>query len=136
MAKIRQEAVSLALADQDDARAAFVKHCARLDVAGEGAHLDAAKRGKCFKLTGPTGTLFYSVFRNAKNQLWIYAAAGTGRGLTEAGLYVIELQAKAAGCVAVAFQTLRKGLVLRAQRLGYLVTAQVGNLFVMCKAVA
>lgn len=126
------QAVTLEKADPAEAHAAFLK-CAGLDALGEPSHLDAADRGQCFKLTGPTGTVFYSCFKTEQNTLWIYAAHGKGRGLTRAGLYVAELQAKAAGCVAVGFQTIRRGLVAKAQALGYTVAGAVGRGFILTK---
>lgn len=135
MAAIQKTTVSLEHADPKEASLAFL-HCKGLDCEGKVCHLDAAQRGQCFKLTGPTGCLFYSVFKTEANALWIYAASGKGKGLTQAGLYVIELQAKAAGCVAVAFQTVRRGLIAKARAMGYQVTEPVGRGFILSKAIA
>lgn len=52
--------------------------------------------------------------------LWIGGAVGKGSGdLTAAGLAFAEATARQAGCMAVGFQTARRGLVRKALRLGY-----------------
>ena len=134
MAHIQSQALKVESADPEQARCAF-KKCAGRDVYGLPSHLDATERGQCFKISGHCGQLFYSVFKNEANQLWIYAASGAGKGLTEAGFSVMEMQAKAAGCVAVAFQTVRRGLIAKAKKLGYQITAPVGSGFILTKAV-
>lgn len=136
METIQKARVALEHADAVEARIAFLK-CEGLDADGNTTPLDAVQRGQCFKLTGPTGSLFYSVFKNEANALWVYAASGKGRGLTQAGLYVIEQQAKAAGCTAVGFQTMRRGLIAKAKALGYQITGAVGTRgYILNKAVA
>jgi hypothetical protein len=136
METVQKARVTLEHAEAVHARLAFLK-CEGLDAEGKTSHLDAVERGQCFKLTGPTGSVFYSVFKTEANQLWIYAASGKGRGLTQAGLYVVEQQAKAAGCTSVGFQTVRRGLIAKARALGYQITGAVGTRgHILNKAVA
>jgi hypothetical protein len=53
-------------------------------------------------------------------QLWVEGAVGGGDvNMTAIGLRFIEDTARYAGCSEVAFQTSRRGLVRKTQRLGY-----------------
>lgn len=78
-----------------------------------------AEGGECFRLTTASGEGVF-VLSRAGDVLWI-AGAGScgGEGLTEAGLAAIERAARGQGCSAVGFQTVRRGLVRRAERAGY-----------------
>jgi hypothetical protein len=93
----------------------------------------AAASGECFRLDTDTGSLMFALsFEDRVG--WIHAAAGTGCGMTAAGLEAIERKARAEGCRLVGFQTLRRGLVRRARKHGYRITRQVGAGFILEKA--
>lgn len=64
---------------------------------------------------------------------WIHAAAGSGYGMTAPTFAVIEQIAARAGCVSVSFQTMRRGLVRRARRLGYQIAGQIGSGHILSK---
>lgn len=134
MAHLQNQALKVERADPEQARCAFLK-CAGADAQGLPSHLDATERGDCFKISGQCGEVFYSLMRIWGNVMWVYQASGQGRGLTEAMLSVIEMQAKGAGCAMVAFQTVRRGLVHKARALGYEVQGAVGRGLVLSKAV-
>lgn len=119
---------------KSEARQAFAR-LAGLDPEGLDAHLTAADIGQCFQLTNPRGSVVYSV-GPANKSFWIHAAAGMGQGMTEAGLAAIECQARRSGCRVVGFQTLRRGLIRRAQRLGYAICGAVGTGFILRKNIA
>lgn len=89
-----------------------------------------AEGGECFRLTTADGSGVF-VLSRAGDVLWIDGAGSCGgQGLTEAGLEVIERAARGQGCSAVGFQTMRRGLVRRAERAGFEVVG-----FLMKKAV-
>lgn len=59
-------------------------------------------------------------------QLWVEGAVGGGEAdMTAIGLRFIEDTAHQAGCTEVAFQTSRRGLVRKAERLGYQVRGYI-----------
>ncbi len=117
---------------REHAARAFVA-CAGLDAAGIATPESAAAAGECFELQTDTGRLVVSVsFTNGVG--WVNGAAGTGDGMTAAGLQAIERQAISRGCSQVGFQTVRRGLVRRAKKHGYRITSQVGAGFVLLKA--
>ncbi len=107
--------------------------CAGLDPERIATPESAAASGECFKLDTDTGGLFVAL-SFADRIGWIHAAAGTGCGMTAAGLAAIERKALAEGCQVVGFQTVRRGLVRRAKKHGYRITRQVGAGFVLEKA--
>lgn len=80
--------------------------------------------GPSFRIESAAGQLVFTVSAKA-GRCWIHAARGSGRGMTEVGLNVIEQLAKEAGCSAVGFQTVRRGLLKKAQRLGYRIAGQI-----------
>lgn len=107
--------------------------CAGLDPERTATPESAAASGECFRLDTETGQLFFALeFGGGVG--WIHAAAGTGCGMTAAGLAAIERKAAAEGCRVVGFQTVRRGLVRRAKKHGYRITRQVGAGFVLEKA--
>lgn len=94
----------------------LIKLAAGDDVQGLG--LDSILHGcQFFVLSG--GTFAYALLP-AGRELWIQAAGGKdAQDLTRLGLAAIEAQGKAARFESVGFQTRRKGLVKKAQALGY-----------------
>lgn len=89
------------------------------------------RSGQCFALDLSTGRLVY-VVELIGSALWITAAAGRTCAPSLASLLNhIEDQARRIGAHLVKFQTVRRGLVRLAQRLGY---TQHG--FVLSKAIA
>lgn len=77
-----------------------------------------AGAGQSFRLTGPRGQVAYTV-GIVQRELWVYAAAGTGQGMTLATLRTLEAQAARNGCDSVGFQTVRRGLIRYAKRAGF-----------------
>lgn len=129
---------SLTSASQSEAARAYAPYAAKLDPTGEGSPESWAAFGRSFELRTPTGRAIFSIDTSCEGGAlcWIDAAAGTGEGMTERGLPIIEQQARVAGCSAVAFQTLRRGLVRRVQRLGYRIAGTVGRGFILRKTIA
>uniref|UniRef100_UPI0035AE9A21 hypothetical protein n=1 Tax=Hylemonella sp. TaxID=2066020 RepID=UPI0035AE9A21 len=95
----------------------------------------AAQRGDCYQLTTPGGQLVYSAAPMG-DVYWVHAAAGTGQGMTARGLAAIEYQARQFGCRTVAFLTIRKGLIRKALRLGYVFGVPVPDGYTMKKDLA
>lgn len=126
--------MSLETIDRASAARAFTA-CAGMDPEGKATPESAAAAGHCFLIATNTGEAVYSVAVRG-NVLWCFAAAGTGQGMTAPGLAAMEAQAKASDCRAVAFQTIRRGLVRRAQGLGYKVEQKIGRGFVLKKEIA
>lgn len=85
--------------------------------------LAECEQSLCVGVTSGGGQGVYAV--QAQNGVaWVAAAAGEGADWTRLGLGAIEAHA-AGDCEAVAFMTARRGLVLKASRLGYRVTGYV-----------
>jgi hypothetical protein len=118
----------------DQAAQAFAA-CIGLDPEGIATPHSVAGAGQSFTLTTPTGKVTYTLSIKAGGCCWIHGAAGTGQGMTESGLDVVEAQAAAAGCVRVGFQTMRRGLIQRASRKGYRITGQVGRGYIIEKSI-
>lgn len=76
---------------------------------------------RCAESIGPDGaaTVAYAVINGV---VWVIAAAGDGAGMTEQ--LTRDLSA-VPGARAVAFQTKRRGLVRKAEKLGYRVTGYI-----------
>lgn len=107
---------------------------AGMDPTGQQTPQGAARSGECYRIEGARGFARCAVsFSNAT--AWIHAAAGEGEGMTADALSVIEAQAIVRGCRRVGFQTIRRGLVRRALRLGYRITSNVGTGFVLVKQI-
>lgn len=117
----------------DEAQQAYAG-CAGLDPEGLNQHLTSAHAGQCFRLTLPDGELVYTLSA-ARRECWIHAAAGTGRDMARRGLLVIEHQARVSGCKEIGFQTMRAGLIRRAERMGYRICGAIGSGFIMRKAI-
>ncbi|MEH0165576.1 hypothetical protein [Roseateles microcysteis] len=126
---------ALTRASVEQAAEAF-KACAGLDPQGRATPMSAALAGESFKVETDSGACIYTLSARAAGRCWIHAAAGTGQGMTEAGLSVIEAQARAVGCASVAFQTMRRGLVHKALALGYSIAGSVGRGFILEKQIA
>ncbi len=78
-----------------------------------------AAAGQAFELIASGGSGVF-VVRKDGAQLWVQAAAGAAADdLTAIGLELIEEMARRAQCSEVAFQTMRRGLVKKANQLGY-----------------
>lgn len=106
---------------------------ARFATTGESIeHL--AQAGHCFLLEEGGRPVCAWSLQAQGNELFILAAAGrAGCDLTEVGLTVIEQQAQ--GFASVAFQTRRRGLMRKAQALGYQPAGRAGNGVVMRKVI-
>ena len=109
--------------------------CVGLDPEGRATPEGAARAGDSFSLATGTGEVTYTLIFEG-GCCWVSAAAGSGSGMTETGLRVIERQAVAKGCKRVGFQTLRRGLVRRARSIGYGVTGSVGRGVILEKQIA
>lgn len=95
--------------------------CAGLDPQAKQTPEGAANAGECFALSGPCGEVAFSV-QFCGGVAWVHAAAGGGDRMAGPTLERIEWLAKAHQCFAVAFQTMRKGLMSVAKSRGYKVT--------------
>ncbi|WP_302172874.1 hypothetical protein [uncultured Hydrogenophaga sp.] len=116
-----------------EAAQAFAK-LADMDPTGQQTPQGAARAGECFRIEGTRGLARCAVsFRDST--AWIHAAVGEGEGMTADALSIIEAQALVQGCRRVGFQTIRRGLVRRALRLGYRITSNVGTGFVLVKQI-
>ena len=100
--------------------------CHALDPAGLTAVNDVyamTQAGNSFAATAPDSQAVY-VIKVANGVAWVDACRGWGPvNWAETLLPVIEAQA--AGCSAVAFQTKRRGLVRQAQKQGYTVAGYI-----------
>lgn len=99
-------------------------------------HLPALLAGKaCFSLTTGQGVAVYAV-RLSGARLWVSAAAGKTRASICPELaQALDAQARRAGATRIAFQTARRGLVRRAQALGYQVIGGIGTGFILEKVI-
>lgn len=89
------------------------------DPSGRSTPETLAAAGQAFELSVSNGSAVFVVNKNG-GQLWIQAAAGAAAdNLTEIGLDLIEEMARQADCTQVAFQTMRRGLVKKANQRGY-----------------
>lgn len=93
-----------------------------------------AKAGPTFRIETGVGHAVFTLSAKA-GFCWVHAARGAGQGMTEVGLNVIEQIARQAGCHAVGFQTLRRGLVRKAQRLGYRIAGQINTGHILEKSI-
>ncbi|MGA8787243.1 MAG: hypothetical protein WB542_18105 [Polaromonas sp.] len=125
------QALTLKPIDKAAAAQAF-SPCAGLDPDGIETPEGAANAGQCFRLEVDKGYLVLSV-SIVSNGVWCHAAAGSGRGMTGAGLMALEQYARANDCRRVSFQTMRLGLVRESRRRGYEVIAKKGKGFVINK---
>lgn len=123
---MRLQAVS-----HDHAAQAFAA-CLGLDPQGEATPASAAQAGDCYQLTTRHGKLIYSAAPRGPD-FWCYGAAGTGHHMTGAGLAMLEHQGRMQGCKAVAFQTMRQGLIRQAKRHGYSIASAIGTGVIMKK---
>lgn len=89
------------------------------DPTGQATPESMAAAGQAFELeAGGGGGVF--IVRKIGPQLWIEAGAGRAADdLTQIGLQLIEEMARRAGCTEVAFQTARRGLVHKAESMGF-----------------
>lgn len=110
---------------------AYAAHV-HLDPEGIATPESLAAAGPSFGIETEQGRTVFTLSA-AGGVCWIHAAAGTGYGMTAPGFAVIEQIAARAGCRRVEFQTLRRGLVRRARRLGYHITGQVGHGHILSK---
>lgn len=124
--------------EKSQAARAYAPFAAMLDPTGQGTPESWAAFGQSFVLETDTGRAVFSMDTTHSGGAccWIDAAAGSGTGLTEVGLAIVEQKAMAAGCKRVAFQTMRRGLVRRVRRLGYQITGTVGRGFILSKEIA
>lgn len=92
----------------------------RNDPTGLATHESLAASGQAFELEAGGGGGLFVVSRRG-SMLWVHAAHGgdSADDLTELGLELIEEMARRAGCDTVGFQTARRGLVRKTERLGY-----------------
>lgn len=90
------------------------------DVQGLGLE-NILSNAQFFRLAGSDSQFAYALMALGR-ELWIQAAGGTGPDdLTALGFGAIERQASAGGFGSVGFQTRRRGLVRKAEKLGYVV---------------
>lgn len=83
-----------------------------------------ASRSRAFMVYQGERVVFAYTVQLQGRELFITSAAGAaGFDIVQAGLEIVELQA--AGLDSVAFLTIRRGLIRKAQRYGY---AQTGNI--------
>lgn len=104
---------------------AYAAHV-HLDPEGIATPESLAAAGPSFGIETEQGRTVFTL-RTDGAECWIQAAAGSGYGMTAPTFAVIEAIATRAGCNRVAFQTVRRGLVRRARRLGYQIAGQIGS---------
>lgn len=120
--------------DEATAAQAYAAHV-HLDPQGIATPESLAAAGLSFGLESEAGRVVFTLSTTGR-ECWIHAAAGTGYGMTAATFCIIEQIAGRAGCNRVAFQTVRRGLVRRARRLGYRIAEQVGQGHILRKEIA
>ncbi|MFM2450110.1 MAG: hypothetical protein RIS44_2560 [Pseudomonadota bacterium] len=80
---------------------------------------EIASCGQAYRIKTTTGEGVF-VLSKEGSTCWVAAAEGVAaEDLTATGLALIELIAKQAGCMFVAFKTRRAGLVRKVSKLGY-----------------
>lgn len=94
-------------------------------------------RGAAYQVRGEHGkTIAAYLVQAEQGALWITAA--TGRASVDL-VSVIDAaaasQARACGLSSLAFRTERRGLVRKAQRIGYRITSQDGNQYFLRKSI-
>lgn len=100
--------------------------CHHLDPTGTTAAADIAamtKHGLCFAATAPGSQAVY-VIKVLNGTAWVDACKGFGP-IDWAATLLPVIEAQAAGCSAVAFQTARRGLVRKAKTQGYQVAGYI-----------
>ena len=120
-------------ATQADAVREFAR-CIGLDPTGQATPESAAAAGELFHLVNQGGRVTLCV-EFSGGVAWIHAAAGQGQGMTAPALASVERMAADRGCHSVEFQTLRAGLVKRAEQQGYRRAARIGAGVIMSKAI-
>ncbi len=113
----------------DEARATLACLASeKTDTGGGKYSLDSImERGQCFVVEGEGGIVAAYVLQAQGPELWVMAAAGAESGacLTAEMAGQIEARAKAHGFASVGFQTKRRGLVRKAEKLGYEVAGYI-----------
>lgn len=96
---------------------------------------DIIARGRTFRIVAPSGeTVGAYVLAAFGPLLWVMAAGGQAAfDVTRAILALVEVQA--AGFEEIGFRTERRGLVKKAQRHGYRVTANEGRAYFLRKSI-
>lgn len=95
-----------------------------------------AGRGVAFRLATPDGE-GVGVLEKLGEVLWVRAFGSVcSRGLTAVAISVTEAMAREAGCLKVAFQTGRPGLVLIGRKHGYRIAQRIGRGYVMEKVLS
>lgn len=118
----------------DDAAHVF-RHCEGMDPEGIATPRLMADVGRCFRVDAQGGAVYLS-YGLRDGALWCYAAASEGgHGLADVALKATEDIARMTGCRAAMFQTLRRGLVRRAQRQGWHCVRPIGTGWIMEKQV-
>lgn len=117
--------VHMGQVDPAAAAQAYAAHV-HLDPQGIATPESLAAAGPSFGIETESGQSVFTL-RTDGAECWIQAAAGSGYGMTAPTFAVIEAIAARAGCHRVAFQTVRRGLIRRARRLGYHIAGQVGH---------
>jgi hypothetical protein len=100
--------------------------CDQLDPTGTTSAADLrhmTEAGRCFAASSGTSQAVY-ILKVLNGVAWVDACKGDGP-LDWTGTLLPVIEAQAAGCTAVAFQTQRRGLVRRAQRQGYEVAGYI-----------
>lgn len=115
------------------ARAFELARCT--DPEGKATAQSMAYAGQCLRVAAPAGELVLSI-GHERGALWVYGAAGKGQGMTATGLQALEYIARAAGLGAVAFQTMRRGLIRQAKAKGYEIAGAVGAGYILQKKIA
>lgn len=117
--------VHMGQVDPHAAAQAYAAH-AHLDPEGIATPESLAAAGPSFGIQTDTGCSVFTL-RTDGAECWVQAAAGSGYGMTAPTFAIIEAIATRAGCKRVAFQTVRRGLVRRARRLGYQIAGPIGR---------
>lgn len=117
--------VHMGQVDPAQAARAYAAHV-HLDPQALATPESLAAAGPSFGIQTQDGATVFTLSA-AGGECWVHAAAGTGYGMTAPTFAIIEQIAARAGCNRVAFQTVRRGLVRRARRLGYQIAGEIGR---------
>ena len=95
---------------------------------------DLLQLGQTFKILDETGTVRAAyILQTIGGELWVVLGAGRADlDLTAVGLALIEAQGRAFD--SIGFVTRRRGLVKKAQAIGYQVTGKTGDVYTLRKA--
>ena len=111
---------------EPDLAASLLQGLSHLDASGRTGPGDIERvtaEGQCFAATAQDAQAVY-VVQVQNGVAWISAAKGAGP-LDWSAVLLPTIEAQAKGCASVGFQTVRRGLVRKAQKQGYQVAGWI-----------